>query len=341
MKRCLLKAFTASLLSVVTMGLSPSSWSHGGEDKPTLKQQLAQSELTFSGQVWKVVYKLSSNGVPHTFVTYKVNQKYFGGIREGKTSKVTLRFLGGPMGDGSFLISSYIPHFNVGDTDILMVRDNNRSDCPLVGCMAGRVRMYGNGVYNAWGVAIRGFKEGRIEAKGKMKPELQNRTFPHAKFDELVKRKDVQALMKKKGLSEAELRKDFDQNAPKEVTFGVSDESHFSQTSHSIDRAYGSEPHSQQAEQMRQSSVAALSVKEFVATLKNDTRGLMAPQSLFTNAKASQAFTYAHPQPAVPPKVEEKVKAAAVTQSAFDRAEADALEAQGNDPVMSKPKPSN
>ena len=92
---------------------------------------------------------------------------------------------------------------------------------------------------------------------------------------------------------------------------------------------------------MRQSSVTVLSVKKFVATLKNDTWGLMAPQSLFTNAKASQTFTYARPQAAVPPKVEEKVKATGVTQSAFDRAEADALEARGNDPVMSKPKPSN
>jgi hypothetical protein len=50
---------------------------------------------------------------------------------------VTLRLLGGQVGDERMIVEG-MPRFQVGDEDILFVRDNGRSICPLYRMMHGR-----------------------------------------------------------------------------------------------------------------------------------------------------------------------------------------------------------
>jgi hypothetical protein len=101
---------------------------------------LGQSDLVFSGKVVSVEYKDSADGLPHTFVTYNVDQ-VISGRPDG--SQVTLRFLGGRQQKGEvirYLEVSETPEFQVGDTDILFASKNNSSICPLAKCTSGRFR---------------------------------------------------------------------------------------------------------------------------------------------------------------------------------------------------------
>ena len=101
---------------------------------------LAQSDLVFSGKVVSVEYKDSADGLPHTFVTYDVDQ-VISGRPDG--SQVTLRFLGGRQQKGEvvrYLEVSETPEFQVGDTDVLFASKNNSSICPLAKCTSGRFR---------------------------------------------------------------------------------------------------------------------------------------------------------------------------------------------------------
>lgn len=101
---------------------------------------LAQSDLVFSGKVVSVEYKDSADGLPHTFVTYNVDQ-VISGRPDG--AQVTLRFLGGRQQKGEvirYLDVSETPEFQVGDTDVLFASKNNRSICPLAKCTSGRFR---------------------------------------------------------------------------------------------------------------------------------------------------------------------------------------------------------
>jgi len=52
-------------------------------------------------------------------------------------SNVTLELLGGKVGDEELLVEG-MPRFIEGDEDILFVRDNGRTICPLYGMMHGR-----------------------------------------------------------------------------------------------------------------------------------------------------------------------------------------------------------
>jgi hypothetical protein len=52
-------------------------------------------------------------------------------------AQVTLEFLGGRVGDDEMQVEG-MPQFKVGDEDILFVRDNGRTICPLYGMMHGR-----------------------------------------------------------------------------------------------------------------------------------------------------------------------------------------------------------
>lgn len=101
---------------------------------------LVQSDLVFSGKVVSVDYKDSADGLPHTFVTYAVDQVISG---RPDDSQVTLRFLGGRQQKGEvvrYLDVSETPEFQVGDSDVLFVRKNNSSICPLAKCTSGRFR---------------------------------------------------------------------------------------------------------------------------------------------------------------------------------------------------------
>ncbi|MBX2803465.1 MAG: hypothetical protein KTR31_37640 [Myxococcales bacterium] len=88
--------------------------------------------------------------VPHTFVTFEVEDPVKGGV-VGETA--TLRFVGGPTEDGSVSLTvSGVPEFRVGERDLLFVReDNGRTLCPLVQCEAGRLEVVGDTIRSPTG----------------------------------------------------------------------------------------------------------------------------------------------------------------------------------------------
>lgn len=101
---------------------------------------LSQADLTFSGKVVDVQYKDSADGIPHTFVTYAIDQVITG---RPDSEKITLRFMGGRQQKGEvirYLEVSETPEFQVGDSDIIFASKNNRNICPLAQCTAGRFR---------------------------------------------------------------------------------------------------------------------------------------------------------------------------------------------------------
>ena len=124
----------------------------------SLKEMLARSELAFIGRVEKIEYLLSEPTgpegvrVPHTFVTYRVEQMFLGQAPGGS---VTLRFVGGwDSRKMRYMASSNTPQFDMGDYDILFVEGNTRRMCPLVGLVDGRLRVIRGRVYTEMGLAV-------------------------------------------------------------------------------------------------------------------------------------------------------------------------------------------
>ncbi len=129
---------------------------------------LIESDLVFEGRVVDVNYALSTPGtgqrvgLAHTFVTFQVTRIFKGridgpSIRDDDSPRpdsLTLRFMGGPEGDDNYLMVWGTPLFDRDDLDLLMVEDNGRSACPLVGCEHGRYRMIDRFVYNNQGHEI-------------------------------------------------------------------------------------------------------------------------------------------------------------------------------------------
>src|SRR5688572_5847967 len=76
-------------------------------DLLTAEQIVGRANLIFEGVVTKVAYRHSdvdSNDqerLPYTFVTYRIERLYKGQSEEKNT--ITLRFQGGPVGDGQIL----------------------------------------------------------------------------------------------------------------------------------------------------------------------------------------------------------------------------------------------
>jgi hypothetical protein len=104
------------------------------------KALLNQADLVFTGKVVDVQYKDSVDGIPHTFVTYQVDD-VISGRPDG--NQVTLRFMGGRQQKGEvirYLEVSETPQFQTGDSDVLFVRKNTSNICPLADCNAGRFR---------------------------------------------------------------------------------------------------------------------------------------------------------------------------------------------------------
>lgn len=121
-----------------------------GENLISAGALVTEAEVIFQGVVEAVGYRSSvseetGGGIPHTFVSYRVDSLYKG--RPATQDRLTLRFVGGE-GEGSrILMASGVPLFDVGDRDILFVSGNGLRLCPLVDCARGRFRLIGDSVY--------------------------------------------------------------------------------------------------------------------------------------------------------------------------------------------------
>lgn len=149
MRSLLVCAFAAlmSFASTASAGLPR------GDD---FDDRLLAAEVVFEGTIESVRFVESQGeavpgalpmpGVPHTFVTYRVERVFKGRVR-GET--VTLRFFGGLDATGDeLLMASNAPTLDEGDHDIVLIAGNGASDCPIVGCNQGRFRVVGESVYD-------------------------------------------------------------------------------------------------------------------------------------------------------------------------------------------------
>ena len=112
------------------------------------RDRVTQAELIVDARVVGVETRLSSVidatdvELPHTFVTFEILRTFKGSIEVGpEKDRLTLRFEGGPDGRGRELVVSGVPSFRPGDRDILFIRGNGESLCPLVGWEQGRLRV--------------------------------------------------------------------------------------------------------------------------------------------------------------------------------------------------------
>jgi len=219
-------AFVLSI-ALATSVSTNIAFAHVEDQGKTFSESLSQSEFTFYGRVKNIDYKLSKEGIPHTFVSYEVFEKIRGGVkspsngRESNQESITLRFVGGPKENGTFLDVSSVPHFNVGDKDILMVKENGSSGCPLVLCQNTRFRVTDKGIYSANGTPLTAINKGQPVFDGDHDMSLLSYSYPAPTFDQLLKTKEVQNRIEKMGGERMlpELRKKFEANAPKTVVF--------------------------------------------------------------------------------------------------------------------------
>ena len=157
-----------------------------------LENLLAESDLVFFGRVSHIEYRLSDQRgptdarLPHTFVTYTIER-----IVHGRYQKptLTLRFLGGPTGvDGRVILPQRFPLFRAGNHDILFVRNNGRTVCPLVGCSRGRLRVVEGHVYSDRGRAfLIAPTGGLVTANRGLGPEHIRMEIPPAPADYLAR----------------------------------------------------------------------------------------------------------------------------------------------------------
>lgn len=148
-------------LSLIAGGvlLATQAQAHHVVSNFDIEEMSSQANLVFHGKVVSVDYRGSkaNNGqapLPHTFVTFEINDVLYGnpGVENRKT--FTLRFMGGRSDDGRALLVDVLPKFEVGDEDIVFVTGNGVSECPVVECANGRFRVIDGMVYNEYGQQI-------------------------------------------------------------------------------------------------------------------------------------------------------------------------------------------
>lgn len=137
------------------------------------RQLVEQADLIFEGVVVNVAYRSSDvidkgdTPVPHTFVTFRIENVYKGASPENST--ITLRFTGGPTGNGRILMIPGVPLFDTGERSILFVKHNTKAICPLVGWKQGRFRIAEDLVYYDSGSEVLLSEEGNL-AVGNFRP---------------------------------------------------------------------------------------------------------------------------------------------------------------------------
>lgn len=195
-----------------------------------ISESMNAADLVFHGTVVNVDYRDAKDGTPHAFVTYKIKQIIKGKLardqasqkqkaQREEVSQVTLRFIGGPHGDGRFLTASVVPNFAPGDEDILFVAKNGTSMCPLVVCPHGRFRILDGGVYQGFATPVVGAFDDRITTKGPDHPKLIAQRFPAPSFEELYKQPQIKEFYEKldPAIPYEELKKAYETHAPSQV----------------------------------------------------------------------------------------------------------------------------
>ena len=217
-------------IAIVSLFLyNPAVWAHSPNDKTdsniaTLKPLTAEASLIFFGKVAKIQYRNSEPtkeqpyGLPHTFVTYKVDK-----VLRGKAPKrsITLRIPGGADGQGGIYTDTSAPMFSRGQSDVLFVKGREIDECQLVGCVEGRFRVHQDQVFNAWGVPVVEADKS-LRLGGIPRFDLNVMDVPRPDFDRLLQNPAARIHLKKqmqsKLLSMDEMRELYNKEAPEFTT---------------------------------------------------------------------------------------------------------------------------
>jgi hypothetical protein len=118
------------------------------------------ADLIFRGVVTNVQYRVSDVvkpnedvPIPHTYVSFKIEQVYKG--RSATPGSITVRFEGGlDASTDEVLAISGMPRFDAGENVILFVQGNTKRICPVAGWDKGRFRVIDGLVYNEFGQEV-------------------------------------------------------------------------------------------------------------------------------------------------------------------------------------------
>lgn len=132
---------------------------HQVENSFDVAAMAQDANAVFHGKVIAVDYRGSkaTKGqapLPHTFVTFEVQDVLYGNPSVTNRKTFTIRFLGGAAEDGRLMLIDVHPKFDVGDEDVLFVTGNGVADCPLVECANGRFRVVDDMMYNEHGQKV-------------------------------------------------------------------------------------------------------------------------------------------------------------------------------------------
>ncbi|MBE9214486.1 hypothetical protein IQ247_17730 [Plectonema cf. radiosum LEGE 06105] len=262
---------TAGLVYIFNDKPAESHIPTNASEVSNLTSKLANSDAVVYGVVSNVEYQMSSEkgefaeSLPYAFVTYKIRQVIAG---EKTEEEVTLRFIGGPDGQGDFLEVTGVPAFQVGQQDILFIQNNGEDDCPLVHCGNGRFQIYENRVYDSHGVPVVGIVKGVVEAKGLPQPALLQVSYPAPSFDDLLKREDIKEILSKvapQGNIDI-LRERYQKEAPKTIDFTTE----LAQATKDQDSGSESTPSSQP----RLSTEGAIPLDKFIEVLQKQASSI-------------------------------------------------------------------
>lgn len=210
---------------ILFVGSNVSSLAHSPRD-PSIVGNVARltekSIFVFRGRAIDVKYRnltTATGTMPHTFVTYRVDDVISG----APPPLVTLRFIGGPDGTGGFLEVTGVPLFQAGDEDILFVSNNGMdteadNSCALVECELGRYRVVNGSVYEGHGSPVVSIEGNRILTDGIGPPDVMDFTIPAPKFDDMLRKPEFTAQIKKLGITVAQARAWYEAEAPKTIT---------------------------------------------------------------------------------------------------------------------------
>lgn len=222
-RRCILAAVAALSLTVAYNGTAEAHSSISKRQGASLTTLVNNSNLVFHGEVLGVDYRLAEpdrtgRRMPHTLVTYRVG-KILRGDYKGET--IVLKFVSGTDGAGGFIQGAGVPLFQKGDEDFLFLRSNGATGCPIVACEWGRFRILEGGVYDGLGRPLVSSRRGRLQSAGVTAEPFLKFAYPRPPFENLLKRPDVQRIIKEKGVSIDEAKAEYEKNAPEQILIGL------------------------------------------------------------------------------------------------------------------------
>lgn len=308
--RARLTLVAASLVS--GMGIAAAA----GPARPapaTLASLAAQSTFVAHTRVSQVDYVLSTptpgapKRLPHTLVTFEVVAP-LAGTHPGQT--ITLRFVGGPDGQGRVLSLSDYPVFQVGDEDVLFVAGNGERGCALARCIDGRFRISGGQVHNGYGVPLTDLAAGTPHAQGRAPAEFLTVTYPGPSFDALMHNPEARQQLAAMGMSMTEARARY---TPRPIVMGVSGDEPMV-----ADRALG-----EAGSPQPQAAATRVGMPAFAQSVRQHARALKA-EGVFRSADPQAAI----PTPAIKPAVPARAPAPAAAMTPADAADAAAARQQ-------------